>query len=455
MKPIGWTNWNRSKLTRLRWLWVGLLLAASLPVPADLVAQQTSPTRLQIDTARIRAAGLRLLEGRHVTLITDVRDRDDIDEFAAVFDQAVPQWCAYFGVAQRQAESWKTIGCVIADKSRFQRAGLLPDDLPLFPAGYQRSGDMWLFVQPGDYYTRHLLLHEGTHAFMERFLRGYGPPWYAEGMAELLAVHSWSAGQLTLKTRIRDRAQVPFWGRVKIIRHDRQNDATMSLAEVMDTPNKSFQKVRYYAWAWAACEFFDTHPDYQAPFRQLQRRADAPHDQFNRDFKLQLAAQWPSVEKQWEWMVEEIEYGYDVARAKPVDVLSKRTDEGWIELTVSAERGWQATGIEVVAEQLYQIRAAGEYQIKKDEQPWICQPGGVTIEYYRGRPLGQLIASVKSEEDAPQTVTLGNGGEIRFAQSGELLSSRQRVAGPLGRQSRRIERSPEGAPRRTLMTASD
>ena len=81
----------------------------------------------------------------------------------------------------------------------------MPEDLPDFLAGYQRGHEIWIYLQPGDYYTRHLLLHEGTHAFMGWFLNGFGSPWYSEGMAELLAINQWQDGKLQLHYQLRDR----------------------------------------------------------------------------------------------------------------------------------------------------------------------------------------------------------------------------------------------------------
>ena len=47
------------------------------------------------------------------------------------------------------------------------------NEFPLFLAnGVTLGSDMWLHDQPTDYYRRHLLLHEGTHAFMIAFLGG-------------------------------------------------------------------------------------------------------------------------------------------------------------------------------------------------------------------------------------------------------------------------------------------
>ena len=123
--------------------------------------------------------GIRQLAGRHITLHTDLAPAPEVDELPQVFDAAVPLWCQYFGVDPAKAAMWKMTGCVMQDKDRFVAAGLYPKDLPPFPHGFARGSQLWIYDQPSNYYRRHLLLHEGTHQFMEQFVGGCGPPWYS------------------------------------------------------------------------------------------------------------------------------------------------------------------------------------------------------------------------------------------------------------------------------------
>jgi len=56
-----------------------------------------------------------------------------------------------------------------------------------------------LVVQPSDYATRHLLLHEATHQFHHLAVTGNQPPsgfWYVEGLAEYFAMHNWDGKTL-------------------------------------------------------------------------------------------------------------------------------------------------------------------------------------------------------------------------------------------------------------------
>ncbi len=150
-----------------------------------------------IEEGKVAAAGIRKLTGKHLTLYTDLPADTGpaVDELPRVFDAAVPLWCEYFGVDPAKPAEWKIVGSLMKDKERFLGAGLYSENLPPFPHGFSQGSQVWLYDQPSDYYRRHLLLHEGTHAFMNRWLGGAGPPWYMEGMAELLGTHQWSGGK--------------------------------------------------------------------------------------------------------------------------------------------------------------------------------------------------------------------------------------------------------------------
>ena len=48
----------------------------------------------------------------------------------------------------------------------------------------------------------------------------------------------------------------------------------------------------------------------------------------------------------------------------------------------------------------YRVSAEGRYKIRQDGDDWWSEPGGITIEYYRGRPLGQLLAALDTQRDS-------------------------------------------------------
>lgn len=405
---------NRPLNRRLVWL---LLAGCSLFAPGLLSAQ--------IDLQAIQARGLQVTRSPHLTLITDVRDRQDVAEFNDVFEAAVQQWCRYFQVPEDAVKDWHLIGCIIRDPNQtqvFTDAGLFPDDLPSFPAGYQLGSNFWVFLQDGDYYTRHLLIHEGTHAFMEKFLGGYGAPWYSEGMAELLGLHRWQDQQLSMNHQVESSDEVPFWGRVKLIRKAHAVEQGKTLNEVLEMENKSFREVDAYAWAWALCQFLDRHPEYQKQFRKLPAIASLPPAQFNQKFREAWGEDWPAAAQQWLNLVTEMEYGYDVVAATPTPLSGTSTAQGATRFEVAVNRGWQETGILVEPGDRIRITAEGLYRVKQDTQAWPCDAGGITIEYYAGRPLGRLIAAIRTpKNDFLKIIDVGLSQEIICDTGGQLL----------------------------------
>src|SRR5687767_6496276 len=67
----------------------------------------------RLDEGRIRAAGIRRLEGKHITLFTDLPAAKEVDELPRAFDAAVPLWCGYFGIDPAKTAEWKLIGSVM------------------------------------------------------------------------------------------------------------------------------------------------------------------------------------------------------------------------------------------------------------------------------------------------------------------------------------------------------
>ena len=190
----------------------------------------------------------------------------------------------------------------------------LPESLPPFLHGYQQYAEMWVYEQPSDYYRRHLLLHEGTHAFMKWALGGAGPPWYMEGMAELLATHRWQDGDLALGTFPQNRDETPYLGRIKIIRDEMAAGRGKSLEEIMRYDDRAHLNVEPYAWCWGAAVFFDGQSAYREKFRQLRGAVQSSGDEFSASFRTALASQWPQIQRQWQLFVAELDYGYDLAR---------------------------------------------------------------------------------------------------------------------------------------------
>ncbi len=348
---------------------------------------------------------MRRLVGKHLTIYTDLPSQPAVDELPAVFDLAIAPWCEYFGVDRQKVEGWKLHGYLMRNVERFRQVGVLPDYLPKFQNGFQAGDEFWWYEQPSDYYRRHLMLHEGTHAFMNRWLGGVGPPWYAEGMAELLATHRWEEGRLTMRYLPLRREEVPEWGRVKIVQDEFAAGRGKSLEAIFSYGLNSHLQADMYGWCWAAAQFLDAHPRTRAAFRGRMVDARDEGPELTRHMLAQLENDWSDVSEEWQMFIAQAEYGYDVARAavrrRPAQPLT--TPE--VRLKIASDAGWQSTGVQLEGGASYEVAAVGRYRIVAGPPVWWCEPGGVTIRYYRGQPLGMLLGAVCSEPLPADTIT--------------------------------------------------
>lgn len=377
------------------WLTGALAHAADGPAADKAPASIQQLAQMPIDEARLDKAGIRELSGKHLRLFTDLPSSPEIDVLPEVFDQAFPQWCQYFGVDAAAHADWKITGFLIKDKSRFQQAGVLPDDLPPFRHGYSRGYSLWLYDQPSDYYRRHLLLHEGTHSFMSILLGGWGPPWYMEGMAELMGTHRWRDGHLTLGVMPANREETPMWGRIKIVTDGFAARRARTLKQVLNNDDRAHRDTEPYGWCWAAAWLLGQHPRYQARFRQLYRLISSPN--FNAEFRRLIGDDWDALAEEWQVFVATLEYGHDIARTAIDFTPGQPLPSSGKTVTVAADRGWQSSAIRLEAGTTYRLRASGRYQVAKEPRVWWCEPNGVSIRYYKGQPLGILLGAVRPD----------------------------------------------------------
>ena len=395
----------------LAMVWAAVLVADNVaaaeqpPVDRPKQARSREFDLPPLDDGKIAAAGIRKLEGNHIVIYTDLPSANAVDDLPQVFDAAVPLWCGYFGVEPAKVEQWKLVGSVMKDKDRFAGAGLYPPKLPDFPHGYFAGSQIWVYDQPSDYYRRHLIVHEGTHAFMQRWLGGTGPPWYMEGMAELLGTHRWNAGELKLGILPATRDEVPYWGRIKIVKDDLAAGRGKSLIDIMRYDTQAPLQVEAYGWCWAAAAFLDQHPLTQKAFRELKSGTRDRTLEFSKRFYERVKESWPAIVEDWQLFVADCDYGYDVPRAAVVRKPTSDLPSSGATFTLATDRGWQSTGFRLQGGKSYRITATGRFQIADGPPPWPCEAGGVTIRYANGHPLGMLLGALGDLEGDPPPVT--------------------------------------------------
>lgn len=379
------------------------------------------PASEEARVASARRAGLRVLQSRRLTLVTDrpLREGDGVADLPTVFDQAFDAWCVHYGMAT--APEWRAFGCLVVDRERFKAAGLLPTTVPDFTHGFCAADSFWLQDQSNPAYRRHLLLHEGVHAFTLTLRNLATPAWYNEGIAEYLATHRidmTAAGPRLVVTPMPARAaDVEQLGRIEALRSLRSAGRMPTLDSVLESLPDGHRAVDDYAANWAAVVLFAGHPRYAKGFAAIERGPLSP------DFNARLAGMpgYDAAEaaRDFDALTDEIDYGYDFNRsavdwsAGPRLTTSHRA-------TVNAGRGWQNAGVSLAAGCRYRFTASGRCTLGTlGETAIASEPEGISLDWYRGRPLGRLLvaqwASARSADGRPAFVVVGEGRAAAFA----------------------------------------
>jgi hypothetical protein len=405
-----------------------VFVAAIAPLAAaQPPAEPAATPALRPLVARATQAGLRVFRGRHLMLVTDrpPRDGDGLDQLPPIFDEAFAVWCRHYGLDPAAHADWQALGCLVVDRDRFRAAGLLPDEVPDFTNGYCWLHRFWLADQSNGDYRRHLLLHEGVHAFTTTLLKLDTPTWYTEGIAEFLATHRLVATAPRFQqTPIPAVAtEVEQLGRIETIARLRAAGEAPSLDDVFQLRPTLHGTLTSYASAWAAVAFLAGHPRYAAVLAAAER---GPLDaEFTARLTSHPAWDADTACRDFDAFTADLDYGYDFDRmtidwspGEPVDA-----DAPPLRIVVRADRGWQNTGWRLRAGQQYQLRASGRSivgTIGSAENPTVLESeaDGISIDWYRGRPMGRLLVGQWDETPdsggRPQFQILAEGAAATF-----------------------------------------
>jgi hypothetical protein len=99
----------------------------------------------------------------------------------------------------------------------------------------------------------------------------------------------------------------------------------------------------------------------------------------------------------------DLNYGFDWNREQ---VKLSAKDPVWngsdLQLEVRPDQGWQSCGVRIPRDAKISISAEGEITLADQPKPWTSQPSGITFQYHRGRPLGQLQFCLLPNANDPQ-----------------------------------------------------
>lgn len=396
---------------------------------AERTLYRTSQPDPQLNPTRLAAAGIHAVESERLILLTD-RDPAsvrDIPPLADALFNVLEQQCGQLRPAPSGAP-FRAIGYLMADMERFQAAGLVPNAVLDMRHGEQSGYRFWAHDQQTDYYRRHLVLHEFVHAYMTvDTAQGDVPErWFIEGAAEFFATHFVSADPPEFGVIPTTFEGFEDWGRISAIRrrrHDRPSkeielQELPSLEDVFNENTGEGGEDGKYSWWWALAWMLSEHPEYSASWNKLCHcRGTA---EFQQDMSELMETKGRRLRTDWLLFVESLSESFDTERSFPIHGPVATSSR--IEVTLSAEKGWQDTGWELMPGESISLSCSGQCVLNETTGPWIAEPNGITLEYNQGCPIGEVVAVLVTSDgqSVSRRIKVGLNGQITATQPSRL-----------------------------------
>ncbi len=351
---------------------------------------------------RLALLGIHCYESPRLKLYTDI-DPALAATLPAVIDQAYPALANYFGPLppDREGTEFQVTGYIMQNRELFKKAGVILESLPKIVNGRHLRAQFWMDAQSEEYYQRHLMLHEYTHCYSMIMENIGAPVWYLEGIAESMATHAIGKdGEIQFNVMPPNKDDFGGLGRISLIEEAVRSAPPKSMLEVMQFEPADFvSNNEAYAWSWALCQFFDKHPHYAKPFRELPRHMQGT--QFSHKIQQLVDDDFSEINDAWLIFARNLRPGYDFERATiafapglPIDADASAV------ATIASDRGWQSSGMQVEQGSTYEMRAAGAFTLAEQPKPWKSTADGISFRYFKGQPLGRLLMLIRPEPGA-------------------------------------------------------
>lgn len=358
----------------------GLATAALAQAPPQTKAPAAGTRRFHPDLPR---AEPRQVRSRHFSFLTDVSDGDasamleDLERMTRLLERSFGRRLS--GVVE---------GFVVHDLEAWPE-GILSEPLGVAkirePAGVcftttlgpRRRATLYACDDPG------IIRHECMHGVCHLVFGGVGPPWLAEGLAEL---GRWW----------RERSEeVEVDPAVLALLHDPRVERP-TIARIV-APETRPAGPREYVWRWALCHFLVGNPNYAERFRILA--IELMEGRPNASFEAAFAPVARELAFEFERFVADVGDGFraDLV-AWPWRAKQRELAPGGVGRSKpKARAGWQSSGVAVEAGAVYVITAEGQWRTTAVGEA-IDAGGDVTG---RGRLVGALFSDFSLSEEIP------------------------------------------------------
>ncbi len=349
-----------------------------------------------VDSEKAAQYGIQSFKGNHFTLYTDLPKTVECSDIPQILDAALPEICHYFRLELSDLEKVNIDAFIIRNRKSFEALNVLRD-APDFDNGYSLKNRIFIIDQNNFYYNRFLLVHELIHSIMYEAFGELAPRWFSEGIAEYLGLYRWQDHTLQLHSLPSAELVTPGFERLTLLRGILRTKEPPTIAQIMNIVPEDYRSVKTYAWSWAFVLFLSNHPEYKTAFRKMPWFMMNNHP--NHDFYKLYADRWKELQSDWYDFIHyfEVDYQFDqmvIDHKKGMKLVGIKNDRD-----IVATRGWQNTGFHLEQGKQYRIRAIGLCNLYDPRQMLPCPPDGITLRYFDGRPLGQLLGMIDSTQE--------------------------------------------------------
>jgi hypothetical protein len=194
--------------------------------------------------------------------------------------------------------------------------------------------------------------HEAVHAYCGQAFGHTGPLWYAEGMAEM--GRYWRQGDTSVNC---DPIVVDYI----------RSQSPKPLAEIVADQNSNGKSDSWqnYAWRWALCHMLENNPNYSARFRALGLGFLAGQPV---SFAESFAPMRSEAAFEYRFFLKHLDQGYRVDLCSWDWKRKFKEPSGGTSVSsrITANRGWQPSGVTVVEGRQYDYSSSGAWQTGKD-----------------------------------------------------------------------------------------
>ena len=239
--------------------------------------------------------------------------------------------------------------------------------------------------------------HEAVHAYCHQTFGRIGPTWYAEGMAEIGKYWSETGSGVQIDDYV-----------MAYLKESEPED--LSLITALD--QRTGDSWQNYAWRWALCYLLSANPNYASRFKPLGMALLSGN---KTSFEDVYGSMSNEIEFEYQFFLKHMNQGYrcDVcAWDWKTKFLPLRTSTG-VQVKVSANRGWQATRLQMKKGDKIRFSTSGEWSLEK-KGPMLTANGDENGH-------GRLVAVLFHDYQLSEPVDLGEEGEYEATEAGDLF----------------------------------